>query len=172
MQARRAPRVATVHNTIKKSGRVLPRPSAIFHAYASADTSWVARTLSHCTPVKWGKVSSNLSRYEATQFGDSICLVCVSIFKCLFIQTKPMQPLINTGGGYNLRALNLWPKLLSIFPSSILHFPLIAMPSLQLCQPFYQLFMFSTHSNHEPRYKSPKSHEWNLPPDFYRSSIR
>jgi hypothetical protein len=41
--ARRAPRVATIHDAIKESGRVLPRPSAIFHAYASVDTPWVAR---------------------------------------------------------------------------------------------------------------------------------
>jgi hypothetical protein len=43
---------ATVHDEAKKSGRVLPHPSAIFHAYASTDTPWVARTLSHRTPVK------------------------------------------------------------------------------------------------------------------------
>jgi hypothetical protein len=42
-QARRAPRVATVHDTVKELGRVLPRPSAVFHAYASANTPWVAR---------------------------------------------------------------------------------------------------------------------------------
>jgi hypothetical protein len=40
-QARRAPRVATVRDMIKESARVLPRPSAIFHTYASADTLWV-----------------------------------------------------------------------------------------------------------------------------------
>jgi hypothetical protein len=42
-QDRRAPRVATVHYVVKESGRVLPCPSVIFHAYASADTPWVAR---------------------------------------------------------------------------------------------------------------------------------
>jgi hypothetical protein len=51
-QARRAPRVATIHNVIKKLGRVLPRPSAIFHVYASVDILWVARTLSHFTSMK------------------------------------------------------------------------------------------------------------------------
>jgi hypothetical protein len=67
-QAQRAPRVATIHDVIKKSGQVLPRPSAVFHAYASADTPWVARTLSHYTSVKRGKVSFNSSTHEATQF--------------------------------------------------------------------------------------------------------
>jgi hypothetical protein len=47
IQAWRAPRVATIHDVTKKSGQVLPRPSAVFHAYASADIRWVARTLSH-----------------------------------------------------------------------------------------------------------------------------
>jgi hypothetical protein len=65
-QVRRAPRVAIVHNAVKESGRVVPRPSVVFHAYASTDTQGVAKTLSHCTPMKRGKVSSNSSTHEAT----------------------------------------------------------------------------------------------------------
>jgi hypothetical protein len=42
-QVRRTPQVATVHDVVKGSGRVLPHPSAVFHAYASMDTPWVAR---------------------------------------------------------------------------------------------------------------------------------
>jgi hypothetical protein len=135
-QAQGAPRVATIHNVTKKPGRVLPRPSAVFHAYASADIPWVAWTLSRFISVKWGKVSSNSSKYEATQFGDSICPVCASTFKCLFIRTQPTQTLIDTGGGYHLKALNIRSDHSPSFPSSILHFPLIAPPGLQLCQPF------------------------------------
>jgi hypothetical protein len=41
--SRRAPRVVKVHEAVKESGRVLPHPSAIFHAYALAATPWVAR---------------------------------------------------------------------------------------------------------------------------------
>jgi hypothetical protein len=78
-----APRVATIHDMTKKPGGVLPRPSVIFHAYASADTQSVARTLSHCTPVKHGKVSCNLLTHEATELGDSICAICVSTFQML-----------------------------------------------------------------------------------------
>jgi hypothetical protein len=37
-QARRAPQVATVHDTVKESGWILPHPSAVFHAYASTNT--------------------------------------------------------------------------------------------------------------------------------------
>jgi hypothetical protein len=65
-QARRAPRVATIHDVTKKLGWVLIHPSAVFHVYASSDTLWVARTLSHYTSVKQGKVSSNSSTHEAT----------------------------------------------------------------------------------------------------------
>jgi hypothetical protein len=124
--------VATVHDTVKESGRVLPRPSAVFHAYASVDTPWVARTLSHCTPVKRGKVSSNSSTHEGTKFGDFICLVCISAFKCLFIQTQLTHTLIDTGGGYHLGAPNFRSDHSSSFPSSILSFSLIAPPGLIL----------------------------------------
>jgi hypothetical protein len=83
MQAQRAPWVVTVQDVIKKPGRVLPRPSAVLHVYASANTPWVARALSHCTPVKWGKVPSKLSTHDATQFVDSICPICVRTFQML-----------------------------------------------------------------------------------------
>jgi hypothetical protein len=126
--------VATVHDADKESGRVLPRPSVIFYSYASTDTPWVARTLSHCTHVKWGKVSYNPSTHEATKFGDSICLVFVSTFKCLFIRAQPTQALTDIGRGYQLGAPNFRSDHSSSFPSSILPFPLIASPGLQLCQ--------------------------------------
>jgi hypothetical protein len=88
------PRGTTIHNVINKPVRVLPSPSVVFHAYGSADTPWVARTLSHCTPVKRGKVSSNSSTYEATQFEDSICPVCVSTLKML-VHSDPTDMVLN-----------------------------------------------------------------------------
>jgi hypothetical protein len=121
--------VATSHDVIKESGRVLPRPRTVFHAYASVDTPCVARTLSHCTPVKRGKVSSNSSTHETTKFGDSICLVCVITVKCLFIRTQLTRALTDTGGGYHLGASNFRSDHSSSFLSSILRFPLIAPPS-------------------------------------------
>jgi hypothetical protein len=60
-------------------------------------------------------------------------------FKCLFIRTQPTRALIDTGGGYHLRAPNLRSRPLSTFPPSILYFPQIAPPGLQLCQPFDHL---------------------------------
>jgi hypothetical protein len=60
-------------------------------------------------------------------------------FKCLFIRTQLMRAIIDTSGGYHLGAPNLQSRPLSTFPSSILHFPLMAPPGLQLCQPFDHL---------------------------------
>jgi hypothetical protein len=137
----------------QRVGSFLPRPSVVFHAYVSADTPWVAQTLSHCTPVKRGKVSSNSSTHKATQFGDSICPVCASAFKCLFNRAQPMRALIDTGGGYHLGAPNLRSRPLSTFPSSILRFPLIAPPGLILNHPIN--YSSSQHFNLEPGYKKP-----------------
>jgi hypothetical protein len=60
-------------------------------------------------------------------------------FKCLFIRTQPTRALNDTGSGYHLGALNIGSDHSSSFPSSILHFPLIASLGLQLCQPFDRL---------------------------------
>jgi hypothetical protein len=45
------------------------------------------------------------------------------------------RSLIDSDGGYHLGALNIRSDHSPSFPSCILHFPLIASPSLQLCQP-------------------------------------
>jgi hypothetical protein len=60
-------------------------------------------------------------------------------FKCLFNRAQPTRALIDTGRGYHLGALNIRSDCSSSFPSSILHFPLIAPPDVQLCQPFDHL---------------------------------
>jgi hypothetical protein len=75
----------------------------------------------------------------------------------------------NIGGGYHLGAPNFRSDHSSSSPSSILHFPLIAPPGLQLCHSIN--YSSLQHSTLEPGYKNPKSCEWCLPPDFYRSSI-
>jgi hypothetical protein len=79
------------------------------------------------------------------------------------------QSLIDTGGGYHFGALNFRSDHSSSFPSSILHFPLIALLGLQFCHSIN--YSSSQHYTVEPGYKSPKSCEWDLPLDFYRSSI-
>jgi hypothetical protein len=90
-------------------------------------------------------------------------------FKCLFIRTQPTRALNDTGGGYYLGALNFRSDHASSFPSSILHFPLIVPPGLQLYHSIN--YSSSQHSTLEPGYKSPKSHEWSMPLNFYQSSI-
>jgi hypothetical protein len=120
--------VATIHDEVKETIRSHVTLVHVFYAYASADTPWVAHALSHCTSIRYGRIASVSAGHDAAQFGDSVCPVCVSTFKCLFIRTQPTRALINTGGGYHLEAPNIRSDHSPSFPSSILHFPLIAHP--------------------------------------------
>jgi hypothetical protein len=105
-RARRAPRVATVHNTVKESGRVLPCPSAIFHPYASVDTPWVAQILSHYTPVKRGKISSNSVTHKATMLtGPHKSCMRQYIMK-LAHRGQRIDPLLTQVGATTFGALN------------------------------------------------------------------
>jgi hypothetical protein len=131
--------VATIHDVAKETIRAYLTLVHVFHAYASADTLWVAHALSHCTPVRYGRVASVSGAHDATQFGDSICPVCISTSKCLFIRTQLTRALTDTGRGYHLGAPNFRTDHSPSFPSSILPFPLITPPGLQLCQPFDHL---------------------------------
>jgi hypothetical protein len=136
-RARRAPRVATVHEDHQRVEPGPPYPSVVFHVYASVDTPWVARTLSHYTPVKYGGVSSNSAIVEATQFVRPQEISYESVHnQSLFIRTQPTWALIDTGGGYHRGSPDFRSRPLSTFPSSILHFPLITPVNLQLCQHF------------------------------------
>jgi hypothetical protein len=138
-QAWRAPRVATIHNEVKETSRAHLTLVHVFHAYASVDTPLVAHALSHYTSVRYGRKAYVSAAHNATQFGDSICPVCVSTFQCLFIRTQPMRALTDTSGGYQLGAPNIRSCHFPSFPSSILYFPLITPPGLQLCQSFDHL---------------------------------
>jgi hypothetical protein len=82
-QAMWAPRVVTIHDKVKETIRAHLTLVHVFHAYALADTPWVAPTPSRCTPVRYGRIASILVTDDATQFGDFICLVCVSTFQML-----------------------------------------------------------------------------------------
>jgi hypothetical protein len=141
----------------------------VFHAYASTDTPWVSHALSHYTSIMYGRITFVSVAHYTTQFGDYICPVCISIIKCWFIRTQLTRALTDTGGGYHLGALNIRSEHSPSFPSSILHFPLIAPPDLQLCHSIN--YSSSQHSNLEPGYKSNKSRLWSLPLDLYQSSI-
>jgi hypothetical protein len=145
--------VTTIHDEVKEMIRAYLTLVHVFHAYASADTPWVAHALSHFTPVRYGRIASVSTAHDATQFGDSICPVCVSTFQMLFNRAQPMQALIDTGGGYHLGALNTRSDHSPSFPSIILHFLLIAPPGLILNHSI--IYSGPQHSNLEPGYKKP-----------------
>jgi hypothetical protein len=131
--------VAIIHDEVKETIRARLNLVHVFHAYALADTPWVAHALSHFTPIRYGRIASVSAARDATQFGDSIYPYASVHFKCLFIRTQPTWGLTDTGAGYHLGAPNIRSDHSPFFPSSILHFPLIASPGLQLCQPFNHL---------------------------------
>jgi hypothetical protein len=133
--AKRASRVAIVHDMIKETIRTHLTLVHIFHANASVDNSWVAHALSWCRLIRYGRITSVLATHYASKFaGLHISCMCQYIIECLFIWAQPTRALIDTGGGYHLVVLNLWSRPLSTFASNILHFPLIAPSGLQLCQ--------------------------------------
>jgi hypothetical protein len=131
--------VAIIHDVVKEMIMAHLTLVHVFHAYASADTPWVAHALSHYTPVRFGRIASVSMTHDATQFGDSICLVCVSTFQML-VHSDPTDADLNR----LKRGLPPWSseyqnRSLPSFPSSIFHFLLIAPPGLQLCQPLSHL---------------------------------
>jgi hypothetical protein len=60
--------VATVHNVVKETIKAHLTVVQVFHAYASADTPWVAHALSHFTPIRYGRIASVSAVYKSTQF--------------------------------------------------------------------------------------------------------
>jgi hypothetical protein len=85
-------------------------------------------------------------------------------FKCLFNRAQMTRALIGTGGGYHLGASNIRSDHSPFFLSSILHFPLIAPPSLILNHSFiYSSFQLSFH---EPGYQK----SLNLASGVYHST--
>jgi hypothetical protein len=89
----------------------------------------------------WSEVGYRSTRQHAKLLSLGIPYVpyASEYFKCLLIRTQLTRALIDTGGGYHLEALSFRSDYSSSFPFSILPFPLIAPPNLQLCQPFDHL---------------------------------
>jgi hypothetical protein len=145
--------VITVHNAVKETIRVHLTLVHVFHAYASTDTPWVAHALSHCTPVRYGTIASVSAAHNTTQFGDSICPVCVSTFLML-VHSDPTDTGLNQlRRGYHLAAPNFRSDHSPSFPSSILYFLLIA--PLGLILNHFINYSRSQYSNLEPGYKMP-----------------
>jgi hypothetical protein len=89
----------------------------------------------------WSEVRYHPTRRHTKLLSLGILYVSYALvhLKCLFIRTQLMRALIDRGGGYHHRAPNIRSDHSPSFPSSILHFPVSALPSLQLCQPFDHL---------------------------------
>jgi hypothetical protein len=161
--------VATVHNMFKETISAHLTLVHVFHTYASADTPWVAHALSHFTPIRYGRIASISVAHEATQFVGPHKISYAPVHNSNLL-TGARRPVLNRHRrGYHLGTLNFRSYHSPSFPSSILYFPLIAPPSVQLCHSIN--YSSSQHSTLELGYKSPKSHEWSLPLNFYRSPI-
>jgi hypothetical protein len=86
--------VATIHDVAKETIRAHLTLVHVFHTYASTGTPWVAHALSQCTPVRYGRIASISVTHDTTQFGDSICLVCISTFQML-VHSDPTDVCLN-----------------------------------------------------------------------------
>jgi hypothetical protein len=103
--------VTTIHDVAKEMIRAHLTLVHISHAYATVDTPWVAHALSRCTPIRYGRIASILATHDATQFGDSICPVCISTFQML-IHSDPT----NVGLNRHKRGLPPWSSTFQIRP--------------------------------------------------------
>jgi hypothetical protein len=71
-----------------------PHPSACLPCVCLSGHTVGAHALSHCTPVRYGRIASVLTAHDVTQFGDSICPICVSTFQML-VHSDPIDEGLN-----------------------------------------------------------------------------
>jgi hypothetical protein len=87
--------------TIKESGWILPRSSAIFHAKAS----WAVRVWHDTIPSEqpYNEVSYHPTQRPSSYLASGGLLpICASTqVKCLFQGAQPTLSLVDTGGGYH-----------------------------------------------------------------------
>jgi hypothetical protein len=135
--------VATVYNAIKETIRAHLTIVHVFHAYASADTPWVAHALSHFTPIRYGRIASVSAAHEATQF--------VRPHKISYAPVHNSNLLIGVRRSVlnqHRRGLPPWSFEFQIRPLILL--PIQYSPFSPNCpvrspiMPFYQLIKFST----------------------------
>jgi hypothetical protein len=134
--------VTIIHEEVKEMIRAYLTLVHVFHAYALADTPWVAHALSHFTPVRYGRIASISAAHDATHFGDSICPVCISTFQMLV-----QQALTDAGLNRHRRGLPPWSSEYHIRPFSFLRIQYSPFspncPARSHFKPFYHLFKFS-----------------------------
>jgi hypothetical protein len=103
--------------TVKESGWVLPHPSVVFHVKTLTGSPWVVWTLSHCTFVKLGKLSSNSATVKATKFaGPHKSHMHQYIIDACCNGAQLPWSLINIGGGYDLQSSEYENRPLSLLP--------------------------------------------------------
>jgi hypothetical protein len=71
-----------------------PHPSARLPRVCLTGHNVGGHALFHCTPIRYGRISSVSATHEAIQFGDSICLICVSAFQKL-VHSDPTDAGLN-----------------------------------------------------------------------------
>jgi hypothetical protein len=103
--------VTIVHDAVKETIRAHLTLVHIFHTYASVDTPSVGHALTHYTPVRYGWIASVSAAHDATQFGDSICPICVSTFQML-VHSDPSD----TGLKRHRQGLPPWTSEFQIRP--------------------------------------------------------
>jgi hypothetical protein len=168
-QAQRAPRVAIIHDEVNEMIRAHLTLVHVFHAYASPDTPWVAHA-----PVRYGRIAFVSATHGTTQFGDSICLVCVSTFQMLVQQGST-----DAGLNRHRRELPPWSSEYQIrsLPFLSIQYSLFSLncPTRSHFKLFYHLFKFLTFLSWTRVSKSHKisrvESATRLLPEFYPLSI-
>jgi hypothetical protein len=119
--------VATIQDEVNETIRAHLILVHVLHAYARrTHRGWPMHY-----PIMYGRIVFVSAAHDTTQFEDSIYPVCISTY-----QMPVHQGSTDTGGGYHLEAPNIRLDHSPSFSSSILHFPLIDLLGLQLCQSF------------------------------------
>jgi hypothetical protein len=109
-----------------------PHPSARLPCVCLGGHTMSGHALSHCTPVRYGRIASVSASHKATQFAGPHKISYAPVHNSNLLTGSDDQSLTDTGGGYHLGAPNFRSDRSPSFPSSILHFPLIAPSGLQL----------------------------------------
>jgi hypothetical protein len=121
----KATRVTTFHDNYQRVELGSPYPSVIFHAKISIGSSWVARILSQYHP--WSTVGCRLTHQLSKLLSlRDPWILYAPVHNQSCSSGSDGRSSINSGGGYHLQSSEYENIPLSIFPSGIFHFPLIA----------------------------------------------
>jgi hypothetical protein len=153
-RAKRASRVATVHDDYQRVEPGPPYPSAHLSCVCLSGYTVSAHALFLLSSMRYGRVSSNSMTDEGSMFARP--------------QKIPYAPVHNSNFLTGARRFVLNRHRWGLLPQSSKHenWPLPDLlirysslspncPARSHIKPFYQLIIFSNHSSHEPGYKKP-----------------